>query len=31
MGNVGLLYVGAILFINGCALLGWVRGNGPSR
>lgn len=28
MGNVGLLYVGAILFINGCALLGWVRGNG---
>ncbi|MEI2779331.1 MAG: AmiS/UreI family transporter [Tetrasphaera sp.] len=28
MGNVGLLYVGAILFLNGCALLGWVRGNG---
>ncbi|PKW28105.1 AmiS/UreI family transporter [Phycicoccus duodecadis] len=28
MANVGLLYVGAILFINGCALLGWVRGNG---
>ncbi|GAA4407633.1 AmiS/UreI family transporter [Fodinibacter luteus] len=28
MGNVGLLYVGAVLFINGCALLGWVRGNG---
>lgn len=28
MGNVGLLYVGAILFINGCALLGLVRENG---
>lgn len=28
MGNVGLLYVGAVLFINGLALLGWVRGNG---
>lgn len=28
MGNVGLLYVGAILFINGCALLGLVRSNG---
>ena len=28
MGNVGLLYVGAILFLNGCALLGWVRANG---
>ncbi len=28
MGNVGLLYVGAVLFIIGCALLGWVRGNG---
>lgn len=28
MGNVGLLYVGAALFINGCALLGWVRGTG---
>lgn len=28
MGTVGLLYVGAILFLNGCALLGWVRGNG---
>lgn len=28
MGNVGLLYVGAVLFINGCALLGWVRSNG---
>lgn len=28
MGSVGLLYVGAILFVNGCALLGLVRGNG---
>ncbi len=28
MGNVGLLYVGAVLFINGCALMGLVRGNG---
>jgi hypothetical protein len=28
MGNVGLLYVGAVLFINGCALLGWIRGTG---
>ena len=28
MGNVGLLYVGAILFLNGLALLGIVRGNG---
>lgn len=26
MGNVGLLYVGAILFLNGCMLLGWVDG-----
>lgn len=26
MGNVGLLYVGAILFLNGCMLLGWVEG-----
>lgn len=25
MGNVGLLYVGAVLFINGCWLLGWVK------
>lgn len=24
MGNVGLLYVGAILFLNGCMLLGWI-------
>ena len=24
MGSVGLLYVGAILFLNGCMLLGWV-------
>ncbi len=24
MGNVGLLYVGAVLFLNGCMLLGWV-------
>lgn len=28
MGTVGLLYVGAILFINGMALMGLVRGNG---
>lgn len=28
MANVGLLYVGAILFINGLALLGVVRSNG---
>lgn len=26
MGNVGLLYVGAILFLNGMMLLGWVDG-----
>jgi len=25
VGNVGLLYVGAILFLNGCMLLGWVE------
>ncbi len=25
MGNVGLLYVGAVLFINGAMLLGWVK------
>ena len=25
MGSVGLLYVGAILFLNGCMLLGWVE------
>jgi len=25
MGSVGLLYVGAVLFVNGCWLLGWVR------
>ncbi|MGF1600258.1 MAG: AmiS/UreI family transporter [Acidimicrobiales bacterium] len=25
MGNVGLLYVGAVLFINGAMLLGWVE------
>lgn len=25
MANVGLLYVGAILFLNGCMLLGWVE------
>jgi len=24
VGSVGLLYVGAILFLNGCMLLGWV-------
>lgn len=28
MGSVGLLYVGAILFVNGMMLLGWVRGDG---
>ncbi len=28
MGTVGLLYVGAILFINGCALMGLVKDNG---
>lgn len=27
MGSVGLLYVGAVLFINGCMLLGWVKGD----
>lgn len=26
MGNVGLLYVGAILFLNGIMLLGWIDG-----
>lgn len=26
MGSVGLLYVGAVLFINGAMLLGWVKG-----
>lgn len=26
MGNVGLLYVGAILFVNGVMLLGWIDG-----
>lgn len=26
MGNVGLLFVGAVLFINGVMLLGWVEG-----
>lgn len=25
MGSVGLLYVGAVLFLNGCMLLGWVE------
>lgn len=30
MSNVGLLYVGAILFINGLALMGIVRGNGAT-
>lgn len=31
MGNVGLLYVGAILFLNGVMLLGWIdsRSAGP--
>lgn len=28
MGNVGLLYVGAILFLNGMALLGYVKDRG---
>jgi putative amide transporter protein len=26
MGSVGLLYVGAVLFINGLSLVGWVKG-----
>jgi len=26
MGSVGLLYVGAVLFVNGAMLLGWVKG-----
>ncbi len=26
MGAVGLLYVGAILFLNGAMLLGWIDG-----
>ena len=26
MGSVGLLYVGAVLFLNGAMLLGWVEG-----
>ncbi len=26
MANVGLLYVGAVLFINGLSLVGWVKG-----
>lgn len=26
MGAVGLLYVGAVLFINGLSLIGWVKG-----
>jgi hypothetical protein len=26
VGNVGLLYVGAVLFANGCAYLGWIKG-----
>lgn len=30
MSNVGLLYVGAILFINGLALMGVVRGAGAT-
>ncbi|MDR1118791.1 MAG: AmiS/UreI family transporter, partial [Bifidobacteriaceae bacterium] len=28
MASVGLLYVGAILFINGIALLGHISGRG---
>lgn len=28
MGNVGLLYVGAILFLNGMALMGYVKDKG---
>lgn len=27
MGSVGLLYVGAVLFLNGTSLLGWTKGN----
>lgn len=30
MGNVGLLYVGAVLFINGLALMGIVKGTGAT-
>lgn len=30
MSNVGLLYVGAILFINGLALMGFVKGTGAT-
>lgn len=30
MSNVGLLYVGAVLFVNGLALMGVVRGNGAT-
>ena len=30
MGTVGLLYVGAILFINGLALMGLVKGSGAT-
>ena len=26
MGSVGLLYVGAVLFVNGIMLLGWAEG-----
>ena len=25
MGSVGLLYVGAVLFLNGTMLLGWIE------
>ena len=31
MAAVGLLYVGAVLFINGLSLVGWVKGKSPSR
>ena len=27
MGATGLLYVGAVLFLNGASLIGWVKGN----
>lgn len=30
MGNAGLLYVGAILFLNGLALMGLVKGTGAT-
>ena len=31
VGNVGLLYVGAVLFINGVMLLGWLDAKSAAR